>query len=157
MLGRIKDIVKKWTSINEEDILHGIFEDKNLQKTILDLNRIGQLFEKGLQADGTHTGDYSPVSVNVYGKRAGHITLYDTGDFYKSFLFVNLDGGFMISADTLKDVSDFVSMNQAGSGVKIDLTDRWHHPLGLTKQSIGELRPAVREAIMKAVRQKLAA
>src|SRR3990170_6611479 len=140
MLGRIKDIVKKWTSINEEDILHGIFEDNNLQKTILDLNRIGQLFEKGLQADGTPTGYYSAVSVSVYGKPPppAHITLLDTGYFYKSFVFVKIKDGFFIQADTIKAVEDIVS----GGFVDIDLTDRWEHPLGLTKQSIEELRPA---------------
>ena len=34
--------------------------------------------------------NYSPVSVEVYGKPAGPIRLYDQGDFYRGF-FLNTD------------------------------------------------------------------
>lgn len=47
-----------------------------------DLN-IDQL-EDGKRADGTSLPDYSPVSVAVYGKPAGAMTLRDTGAFHKS-------------------------------------------------------------------------
>lgn len=39
----------------------------------------------GKRADGTKLPDYSPVSVKKFGKPAGPIMLYDTGDFYESF------------------------------------------------------------------------
>src|SRR5690606_8033756 len=43
-----------------------------------------QLFS-GQRSDGSKLPDYSPVSVEVFGKPAGPIRLYDEGDFYRGF------------------------------------------------------------------------
>jgi hypothetical protein len=43
-----------------------------------------QLFS-GQRSDGSKLPDYSPVSVEVFGKPAGPIRLYDEGNFYRGF------------------------------------------------------------------------
>ena len=39
--------------------------------------------DDGKRGDGESLPDYSPVSVQVYGKPEGAIKLYDQGDFYR--------------------------------------------------------------------------
>lgn len=40
---------------------------------------------QGKRADGSTLPDYSPTSVEVFGKPAGPIKLHDTGDYYDAF------------------------------------------------------------------------
>jgi hypothetical protein len=50
-----------------------------------DLNT--QQLWQGERADGSSMPDYSWVSVNYFNKPEGPIRLFDTGDFYKGFIF----------------------------------------------------------------------
>lgn len=56
---------------------------------------IGQL-KRGERGDGSMLPDYSPVSVSVYGKRPGPMTLEDTGDFHRAIVVVADESGFAI-------------------------------------------------------------
>ena len=58
---------------------------RDVQLEIIRLNTMDQLFDEGIDANDNSIGDYSDASVQIYGKRAGHITLHDEGDFYASF------------------------------------------------------------------------
>jgi len=87
----------------------------NIQQEILDLNRLDQLYDKGIDAKSDSLGEYSPATIegtsNFLGKkqkgqRYDHITLNDTGEFYNSYVFKNEKDGFLIQADTLKDGTD---------------------------------------------------
>lgn len=51
---------------------------------ILDLNTEEQLM-KGQRSDGSILPDYSPASVEVFGKPSGPIKLFDEGGFYQGF------------------------------------------------------------------------
>ena len=109
---------------------------------VLDLNRINQLFKKGIDAVGDEIGFYSEVTEQLsrgqsfgFGgdsgrksKKAGEpIFLLDEGDFYRSFKVKVLDDGFVITADTLKDDgTDLV--NSYGKDI-----------LGLTNESRNEI------------------
>lgn len=46
-------------------------------------DKIIEQLERGERGDGVSMPDYSPVSVAVYGKRPGPMTLNDTGAFHR--------------------------------------------------------------------------
>lgn len=129
-------------------ILHEIFDDSGLQSQIIDLNT-GQLYDKGIRADGVELGQYAPFTIEYKTKVAGglgndtrvdHITLRDTGAFYSSFRFKNESDGFVIEADTIKDGGDDLADIY---GIKI---------LGLTNESIGEIKPEIVERMVEKIR-----
>jgi len=62
--------------------------DKDLQKYILDLIRIEQLFERGEDSDGDILGYYSEYTEMLNPEKIAGTpyTLKDTGAFYDSFL-----------------------------------------------------------------------
>ena len=59
------------------------FKDPNLKSLVISLNHDQLQF--GQLSDDSFMPEYSETSKNVYGKRAGRYTLYDTGALYKSF------------------------------------------------------------------------
>ena len=61
------------------DFIREAFEDN--KSVVEDLN-IQQL-QEGKRSDGQVLPDYSPASVEVYGKPPGAIKLFDEGDFYR--------------------------------------------------------------------------
>lgn len=92
--------------------------DREVQFEIIRLNTEDQLFKDGIDSLGADLPDYSDASVNVYGKRPGHMTLKDTGEFYQSFV-VRVDRtGINIIADTQKEDKDLLEYGEI-----IGLTD----------------------------------
>ena len=73
-----------------------------------DLNTEGQLRE-GVKADGSIMPDYSPVSVEVYGKPPGPIKLFDTGDFYKSIDY-SFAKKITVTFDSVKDDDNLIDI-----------------------------------------------
>ena len=80
---------------------------------IIELNTEGektsQLFELGVDSQGNRLGDYSGFTKNIKaskGQRIDHITLKDTGEFYKSFKVTPNKKGFRITANPNKDDSN---------------------------------------------------
>jgi hypothetical protein len=99
--------------------------DREVQFEIIRLNTEDQLFQDGVDSTGADLPDYSDASINVYGKRPGHMTLKDTGEFYQSFV-VRVDrSGINIIADTQKDDKDLLEYGEI---------------IGLTEENIGLLR-----------------
>ena len=123
MFGLIEDIINNALNLNED---HAWFQviDREIQWEIIRLNTIDQLFDEGLKSDGSYLPDYSPASVQIFGKREGHIQLHDTGDFYRSFVVKVDSKGFDIIADTKK-----------GIGAKDDLLRYGIDILGLTDEN----------------------
>ena len=61
---------------------------ENDKKRILDLVRIGQLFDLGVDADGNKLQPYTPftrASKISEGKNPNIVTLFDKGDYYSGF------------------------------------------------------------------------
>lgn len=117
--------------------------NREVQFEIIRLNTEDQLFNEGIDKDGDSLGDYSNASVNVYGKRPGHITLKDTGDFYQSFVVKVDNSGIIINADTQKESTDL----SVKYGVEI---------LGLTEENIGILRELILVNYREYLRDKIA-
>ena len=60
-------------------------------------DKIIEQLKRGERGDGQMLPDYSPVSVAVFGKRPGPMTLEDTGDFHRRVTVVVDDNGFTIT------------------------------------------------------------
>ena len=84
-MGKVTDLYNKMTALNFDVMCtESVIENQN---EATDLNN-QQLFQ-GERADGSSLPDYSWVSVNFFNKPEGPIRLFDTGDFYKGFIFAN--------------------------------------------------------------------
>ncbi|RLI44917.1 hypothetical protein DRO61_11575, partial [Candidatus Bathyarchaeota archaeon] len=114
--------------LDESSILITVYDNKGVRDFIIDLNRIGQLFKKGVDANEDIIGRYSVTteSLNSSKKAGTPYTLKDTGDFYATFkIKTNEKGDFVISANTIKEDNDLLDYSK-------DI-------LGLTKPSLNEL------------------
>jgi len=121
-----------------------------VQAQIIDLNTQEQLFEKGVDSTGVSLGEYSPNTIEgtrfylgkkQKGQRYDHITLRDTGDFYKSFRFLNFSDYFTFEADTIKDGTD--------------PNEKYPDILGLTDASKTEASDIVLPHLAEIVRKKI--
>lgn len=143
MFGVILDFCDKVKQLDSQKIMSEVFNDKDLQADIIDLNQ-SQLYNKGIQSDGTPTGTYTKKSIEFKkfkGQPYDHVTLKDTGEFY-STMNVKPDGdGFVINADMVKDDQD--------------LSERWDKALGLTDESISEIIPEARYLIIEKVKNEI--
>jgi len=138
--------------LDESSILITVYDNKGVRDFIIDLNRIGQLFEKGIDASGSDLGDYAATTIegtsNFLGKkdkgqRFDHITLNDTGDFYATFkIKTNEKGDFVITANTLKGDNDLA--RDFGKDI-----------LGLTKPSLNELIKEILPTFIKQTRREI--
>jgi hypothetical protein len=120
-MGRIRELQKKLQAFTEDDfdnaMLNIVAQNDNFA---IDINTEEQL-QKGIRSDGVNLPDYSPISVSVFGKRAGPMTLKDTGEFYEGFYL-----------DTSKWPIQFDSKDDKSAM----LQDRYGHEIfGLTKEN----------------------
>lgn len=148
----IKRITGNVKTLTVQAIAAPIWNDKYMQAQVIELNTDSQLYDKGVDADGVPIGQYSPFTVDYKQSIAGrlgndtrtdHITLKDTGDFYRSFRFVPLSNGFEITADTDKGGGD-------------DLAEMYGRKiLGLTDESIQQIIPEVTEIAITETRKAI--
>ena len=115
-------------------LLQETFEE--LASTVEDFN-IFQL-QEGQRADGTFLPDYSPRSVNVFGKPPGPIRLFDEGDFYRGI--------------TLKVTSEGIELE--GLDIKTEMLQFRYgaNVIGLSEESIDTLG---REYVLPLLREKI--
>jgi hypothetical protein len=158
MFKSLKRVAKNAANLKTKVLFRIIFSETEVQDLILDLNRIEQLFKKGIDSDNDIIGLYSNTTEELskgqnfgFGgdsgrksKKAGQpIFLLDEGEFYKSFKVKVLNDGFVIQADALKDDGT-------------DLTEQYGRKiLGLTDKSrneiIKEILPMVIQETRKAI------
>ena len=128
-------------------ILEDVLKDSSLQAQIVDLNQ-SQLYDQGIQADGTPTGDYAQITIDKYKPLAGyegrdsrsdHITGKDTGETYDSMKVSTGSEGFVITAD---DRNDFFEREPKG--------------LGLTTESLNEILPEIKESFIQKYKKAIA-
>jgi hypothetical protein len=145
MFGAIFDILKKYESLNENELIRDALADKGIQQKVLSYNYYDQLFLKGIDSEGASLGRYTAKTVEIKkekGQPTDRVTLKDTGKFYASFTFVQNDDNFVITADTIKDKDDLTEMYTP------DI-------LGLTDESIDKLIPEVKSNFIDATRKAL--
>lgn len=115
MFDALKILANKVKKLNSNKLIKQALSNSSIQHDIIDLNKIEQLYEKGIDSKGDSLGEYSPSTVNFWKPLAAaegrdgktdNITLKDTGAFYESFIFKNSVDNFEIQADTLKEGTD---------------------------------------------------
>lgn len=125
-------------NLDQDLIIGNILKDKDFQRFIIDLNTEEQLFEQGIDSLGVSLGEYSDFTKavkKVKGQRLDHITLEDTGEFYKSFAIKVQNGGFLIVADGQKDDTNL--FEEYGKEI-----------LGLTDESLQIVIDAIKEKLI---------
>ena len=80
-LHNLVDFLKNVVKITEKEVIKEV-KSGILQGVIEDMNT-NQL-SKGYGSDGMKLPDYSDVSVQMFGKKPGSMTMKDSGDFYES-------------------------------------------------------------------------
>ncbi len=138
--GRLTDLIKNGKGLAYESTLFFVFSQEHIQLFAIELNtgspnnnEYGQLFLHGVDSKGVALsrigGDYAPVTKDLKrfdGLPFDHVTLYQDGDFYRSWEFIQKNDSFVLRADTIKEGED--------------LQERWGSDIiGLTNESIQEL------------------
>ena len=142
-------MLQRIEKINPNEVFEIVFNDPRITNMIIDLNTNEQLFEQGVDSEGRDLksigGDYSYVTKDIKSFKNqpyDHITLKDTGDFYRSFIVRAYAGRIVITADTIKDDDD--------------LTDRWGTDiLGLTKESREKLVDFAKDFYVKQLKLRI--
>lgn len=145
-------VAKNIKKINAFVILKKLSKNKEFTDLIIHLNTQKQLFEKGVNSEGRLLsdigGDYSPATIEgtifFKGKKQlhlpyDHITLFNKGEFYKSFEVFFNQSGFVISADTIKDTTNLIT--EWGSQI-----------LGLNEDSLILLREKAKELMIPIIK-----
>jgi len=150
-------LLKNVNNLDLNDIFLSMWKRNDVQDTIIELNTEGeptsQLYELGIDSLGNTLGKYAPSTIqgtsNFKGKaekgqRFDHITLKDTGEFYKSFKVIPNSKGFMITANPNKDDSNLFE----DFGVNI---------VGLTKSNVLVLLDFIEPLFSKEFEKRLSA
>lgn len=125
------DVIKKVQSITFEDVWQEVFKDEQFKEEILDWIRWEQLYDQGVNENDQIIGYYSEYTQYLNKDKIANTpyTLYDTGDFYNSFIITVLSDSIEINADPIKSEAteygfDVVDLFQEyGEGI-IGLTDQ---------------------------------
>lgn len=153
--GALSDLVENGRALTIDKALFFVFSDDQIQDFVLELNTGGGIFARGIKGqlfsgvDSTGNeladigGDYSPITIQekqFKGLPTDRITLFDEGDFYRSFRIDVSKDSVSISANTIKE--------------GVDLQNRWGDELlGLTDESrnklIDELIPEIIQFIIE--------
>jgi hypothetical protein len=163
MFGRLTDLINNVNKLNEDKILVNIISVDNIERYVLDLNRIDQIFEEGV----TSFGDPLPVyakqtegiardrvftvqnelgsTLSKEKKHGDRYHLFASGEMYNSFDVVVDNGSFSITADTLKIDKD---------GDEVDYEKRYKI-LGLTDISKSKLSQRILPMVVREVRNIL--
>lgn len=152
----LQNLAKKAATISINQLIKEVLQNQDLQNKILDLNRIGQLYEKGIDSQGKSLKDiggsqftasgYAPFTLKIKqekGQRTDHITLKDTGDFYASFTITIGEDAFYIDANPVKDDTNLFT--EWGEDI-IGLTDESRDVL--VEWIINELHPKIIEYLL---------
>jgi hypothetical protein len=138
MIDKVEDIIKGLQKVGSP-MMSEVFDNSSIQAQSIDRNQF-QLYEQGINADEESLGQYAYSTIEYKTRIAGglgndtrndHVTLKDTGDFYRSMKFEKDDESFWISGDADKGGHD--------------LTRMYGNILGLTADSLDYLREEIVE------------
>ena len=115
------------------------------KKEVTDLNTKKQLFDKGINSDGTEVEpEYKKTTISIKerkGQPTNRVTLKDTGSFHKKFYVDSKKKSFTLdSKDSKRD----------------DLVDKYGERIfGLTQKSRSSLSRTLKKDLVKRVKNKL--
>lgn len=156
MFSAITNKLNAIESLNMRDMFRQLFLDHEFTDLIIRLNTEGEQTSQliyGVDSNDTDLsdigGEYSPYTIMLKkekGQITDHVTLKDTGAFYRSFRTywkASGNGAIQIKADTIKEGGD-------------DLLSRWGRDIvGLNEQNLGVLRDYARTKIKSIVLNQL--
>lgn len=126
--GIATDMIKNAKQIVTNDALRFALNQDEVKELIIELNTDVQMFEDGIDSKGVDFRDiygsgYAESTIRdkkLSGLPFTHITLFDSGDFYKTFKVKVNANDFEIIANTLKEGQDL--QDRFGSNI-VGLTD----------------------------------
>ena len=146
-MAELEKLLRKMIKLNQTELLRRGLKSPKLKKLILDLNRIDQLFEQGINAKGVSLGEYAVSTILgtarfkgkiEKGQPTDRVTLKDTGDFYNSFdIDFNNDGFEIIATE------------------KEFLLDKYKGILGLTTDNLEEAIQYIRGYIIQEIKKEV--
>jgi hypothetical protein len=135
-------LIEALTRLNEPEMWRVVL-DYALLVRIAEYNR--EQLKEGERADGTGLPEYSRASVELYGKEAGPIKLFDTGAFYASIEAVIVD-------DVIAIVSNPVKRDEI-TGRITNLKEKYRHEIiGLTDENLEKIRGLAKESILRYIK-----
>jgi hypothetical protein len=109
----IGDLLERIAEIQEDAIWMSVAESDEAQEAVAEAQR--EQLRQGQRPDGSIFPDYSPTSVNVYGKPSGPIQWYDDGEFYDTIGYVATD----------KNLEFFDALTTGDDGQDINLEQQY--------------------------------
>jgi hypothetical protein len=135
-------------SLDKGAIINAVVKEN--EKEILDLNRTDQLFNKGINSEGSPVlPDYAPSTI-VKKMKEGlptHVTLFEKGDWHKSFIihygidFIEITAppamvkGWDLTAGLIKRYSEFI--------------------FSLTKENLSKVQDLINPRIVQKIREQI--
>lgn len=97
-------VLNRYRNLKEEYLWRKVFNDQIFRTWVLDLIRQDQLFEKGIDGDGDIIGTYSEYTEMMNPEKVAGtpFTLFDTGEFYKSFILYIYKNYVEVDANPIK-------------------------------------------------------
>lgn len=136
---KLGSLISRVRGLSVETVEREAYNDSVLSQ-MSDLNTESQLYDKGVLADGSATGEYAPITIDFYKPLAeqmgrdgktDHVTMKNTGELYSSINYKYENGALRVEYDDPNDLeSDY--------GVFAGLTD----------ESKGDIIPEVKENII---------
>jgi hypothetical protein len=146
----VMNLLRRVSQFETREVWRSIFSETEFQQFVLDLIRIHQLFEKGIDETGDVIGYYSWTTENMYNPEKVEgtpYTLKDTGAFYRSMEATLGDLELTIDADPLKTDK---------TGKRTNLFEKYGEGIiGLADESKEKLREEVLEKCYEQVRRLL--
>lgn len=141
--------LNRYKILRTEYLWRKIFNDVIFREWILDLIRKEQLLKKGIDGDGDIIGTYSQMteSINPKKKEGTPYTLFDSGEFYKSFILYIYRDAIEVDANPIK-IND--------KGEKENLFYKYgENILALTPRNLGLLRQEFKRRFEIEIRELL--
>lgn len=155
MFDRLYQVLNRVKTISENELCLSVFIIPEIKAFIIRLNLVDQLYTQGIDANDKIIGTYSYMTALKNGEEhyiynglvsvkryKEPYTLYDTGEFYESFKVIIRDGGFIITANTVKPDKDLMDYGEI-----LGLTDESKNEL--SKKMLPFLRKSLREHLLK--------
>lgn len=142
---KIGAILARLEQLNEINIWLASAGDESILETVAELQR--EQLRQGERPDGSNFDDYSPASVNIFGKSPGPMTWENSGYFYKNIqALVKPDTLTIINEGTIDEVT----------GARIDLEIKFNEIIiGLQNDSVKELVIALTKKYIDNIRSIL--
>lgn len=139
----------RYKMLREEYLWRKVFNDVIFRTWVLDLIREDQLKKKKIDGDGDIIGLYSAMteSLNPKKKEGTPYTLFDTGDFFKTFIIYVYQNYILVDANPIK-------INRKGE--KENLFWKYgENIIALTPYNLGRLRTEFKRRFENELRELL--